>query len=158
MKDRSAPPFTDIYTKVRFKADSRTFRKKYNANQILGYGSGGTVFESVPLREELQLFKLRYHVNNFDRRVFLRLIKRNHKLTLYHREYMDDESDFIDFYPLLYINRSNEMVRATQGVLGLKRKRLAEYFRGCPDLVDAIENKDLRWTDEVFEYYTNRCN
>jgi hypothetical protein len=49
------------------------------------------------------------------------------------------------------------MVRVTQGVLGLKRNKLIRYFSDCPDLVFAIQAKQLNDIDEVFDFYLNRC-
>ena len=49
------------------------------------------------------------------------------------------------------------MVRVTQGILGLKRKRLVEYFWDCPTLVQAIEKKKLNKIDEVYDFYLESC-
>jgi len=49
------------------------------------------------------------------------------------------------------------MVRVTQGILGLKRKRLIEYFWDCPDLVQAIEKKELNEIHEVYNFYLEYC-
>ena len=48
------------------------------------------------------------------------------------------------------------MVRVTQGILGLKRNRLVEYFWDCPDLVMAIEKKKLKEINEVYNFYLER--
>ena len=71
---------------------------------------------------------------------------------------MDDESSYLDYIPLFYRDSSGEMVRVTQGILGLKRKRLAEYFRDCPELVRAIENRELNEIDEVYYSYLEHCS
>jgi len=51
----------------------------------------------------------------------------------------------------------DEMVRVTQGILGLKRNRLKEYFQNCPELVDAIEKKEMDEILEVYYFYMNQC-
>jgi hypothetical protein len=70
---------------------------------------------------------------------------------------LDEESKFVDHIPLFYRTGSNEMVRVTQGILGLKRNRLVEYFRDCPALVQAIEQKELNEIDEVYNFYIEYC-
>ena len=52
---------------------------------------------------------------------------------------------------------SNEMVRVTQGILGLKRKKLIRYFYDYPDLVYAIQAKELNEIHEVYDFYLDRC-
>jgi hypothetical protein len=48
-------------------------------------------------------------------------------------------------------------VRATQGIFGLKRKLLAEYFEDCPALQKTLEEKDLRSVFEVVDFYRKQC-
>jgi hypothetical protein len=71
---------------------------------------------------------------------------------------VDDESSYLDYIPLFYREGSDEMVRVTQGVLGLKRNRLMEYFQDCPELVRAIDNRELNEIDEVYYFYLERCS
>jgi hypothetical protein len=87
----------------------------------------------------------------------LLLVLRNEPLTYYHWEYIDNESNYVDHIPLFYKNPGTEMVRVTQGILGLKRNRLMVYFRDCPDLVNAIENKQLNEITDVCYCYLDHC-
>ena len=157
VKDRSNGPFIDLYTRIRFKPDNAVIRRKYSPDEILGYGLNDQYFESMPLAEESAFFKIRYYLDDRNHRVFLKVISWEGDLTYYHWEYMDDESNYVDYIPLFYRAGSDEMVRVTQGILGLKRNRLIEYFRDCPALVQAIENKELSEIDEVFNFYIERC-
>lgn len=157
VKDRSAGTFLNLYARIRFKAEDALFRKKYGADEILGYGVNDQFYESMPLREESAFFRFRYYLDpNYDR-VFLKVISWEQDLTYYHWEYVDDESNYLDYIPLFYLDGSDEMVRVTQGILGLKRNRLMEYFWDCPDLVLAIERKDVNEIDEVYNYYLRHC-
>ena len=157
VKDRSPEPFVSLYTKIRFKPENSRIRKKYTPDEILGYGYAGMAFESVPLREDAEFFKFRYYLDDRNNRVFLKVIARNGPLTYYHWEYIDDESNYVDHIPLLHKSHSSEMVRVTQGVLGLKRNRLMEYFRDCPELVRAIDRKEINEITEVFAFYLSHC-
>ncbi len=157
VKDRSSGTFFELYKRIRFKANNTSFKRKYSPDEILGYGINDQHFESVPLYEETAFFKFRYYIDESYDRVFLKVISWNDDLTYFHWEYVDSESNYLDYTPLFYRSGSNEMVRVTQGVLGLKRKRLAEYFWDCPTLVQAIERKKLNKIDEVYDFYVNNC-
>ena len=56
-----------------------------------------------------------------------------------------------------YFKRKDDdyMVRVTQGIFGLKKKRLAEYFKDCPELVQKIEFKELKRPFEIAQFYNN---
>ena len=157
VKDRSSGPFLDLYARIRFKPDNAPFRRKYSPDEILGYGLNNQHFESVPLSEESAFFKFRYYIHESNERVFLKVISENRTLTYYHWEYVDDESNYVDYIPLFFKTGSDEMVRVTQGILGLKRNRLIEYFWDCQELVQAIEKKELDEIDEVYNFYIERC-
>ena len=78
-------------------------------------------------------------------------------MTYYHWEYVDSESNYLDYIPLFHRMGSDEMVRITQGILGLKRNRLVEYFWDCPDLVMAIEKKKVNKINDVYNFYLEHC-
>jgi len=157
VKDRSSGTFLELYKRIRFKADNAHIKRKYSADEILGYGYNDQHFESVPLYEETAFFKFRYYIHEGKDRIFLKVISMNDDLTYFHWEYVDSESNYLDYTPLFYRSGSDEMVRVTQGVLGLKRKRLMEYFWDCPTLVQALGKKDLDEIDEVYNFYIAQC-
>lgn len=158
VKDRSTGTFMDLYKQIRFKPDHGGLRKKYGPDEILGYGYDDQHFEALPLTEESAFFRFRYYLNENNDRVFLKVVSSDRDLTYYQWEYVDDESSYLDYIPLFYRAGSAEMVRVTQGILGLKRNRLMEYFRDCPDLVRAIENRELNELDEVYYFYLEHCS
>jgi len=159
VKDRSEhTAFLEIYDRIRFRAEKPRFRKRYRANDILGYGYQNRHFKSVPLHEQSSFFNFRYLVDDAYPRVFLKRIMKSDQLTYYEREFIDDDNSYLDSYELLYKNNTNEMVRATQGLFGLKRKRLAAYFEDCAELVEKVVNKSLKTTAEVFDVYMDACS
>jgi hypothetical protein len=157
VKDRSSGTFLDVYPQIRFKPENAFFRKKYGPEEILAYHANAQNYESVPLREEAAFFRFSYPVHPGNAKVFLRVVSRAKGLTYYQWEYVDDDSNYLDYIPLFYREGAQEMVRVTQGVLGLKRNKLIRYFSDCPDLVFAIQEKQLNDIDEVFDFYLNRC-
>lgn len=157
IKDRSSETFIELYKRIRFKPDNAHIKRKYSPDEILGYGMNDQHYESVPIYEETAFFKFRYYIHDSYDRVFLKVIASNDDLTYFHWEYVDSDSNYLDYTPLFYRNGTTEMVRVSQGVLGLKRKRLIEYFWDCPTLVQAIEKKDLDEIYEVYDFYVERC-
>ena len=157
VKDRSPGYSAGLHSRIRFKPNDRWLRKKFGPEDIFGYGYNDLTFESLPLREESEFFRFRYVLDEGNRRVFLKVISRSEPLTYYHWEYTDGESDYVDYIPLFHKSYSSEMVRVTQGLLGLKRNRLQEYFRDCPELVSAIGNKEINEIMEVYSFYLSYC-
>lgn len=156
VKDRSPEPFVDLYSRIRFVPEGQRGRKKYGPWEILGYGVGGRDYAAVPFREESAFFKFHYFLEGPEN-VFLRVIRRDGPLTYYHREFIYDDNDFLDFYPLIHREGEREIVRVTQGVLVLKRERLTEYFKDCEILVNAISNNELKEAEEVYRFYLKNC-
>jgi len=157
VKDRSTGSFPKLYTAIRFKAENSLFKKKFSPDEILGYAIGDQFYETMPLWEESTFFKFRYYVNEGVERVFLKAVLKNEALTYYQWEYIDADNGYLDYVPLFYRTGSDEMVRVTQGVLGLKRKRLTEYFRDCPEMTAAIERKTLNEITDVYYFYLDSC-
>lgn len=157
VKDRSREPFVELYRKIRFKPDGRSSRRKYRPKDITGYGACGRDYESVPLWEESSFFKFRYYLDPNAEKVFLLVLRRQAGLTYYRQEFIYDDNNYLDFYPLFHRDGYSEMVRVTQGVLGLKRKRLMEYFNDCDELVKALYSKELKEAHEVYNYYLEFC-
>ena len=157
VKDRSSGSFIELYKRMRFKPEDAMFKRKYSPAEILGYGANNQHYESVPLLTESIFFKIRYYLHEGKDNLFLRVISSNENLTYYHWEYVDSESNYLDYIPLFHKSGSGEMLRVSQGILGLKRNRLMEYFWDCPELVRALEKKELKEISEVFNFYTEHC-
>lgn len=149
--------FSSLYSKIRFKKEGQLFKSKYSANDLLGYGYLGTHFVSLPLIERTEFFKTRYLLRTGRNRRFLRVMERNECLNHYEIEFTHDDSFVIDSYPLFHKPGSQEMVRVTQGILGLKKKRLTAYFSDCHELHIAIDSKEITTVQEVYRFYCEQC-
>ena len=157
VKDRSSEPFVEMYPRIRFIPEGRSSRQKYRPGEILGYRAGSRVYESLPLWEDAAFFKFRYYLDPSVENVFVRLISRDGPLSYYLQEFIHDDNNFVDAFPLFHLEGEREMVRVTQGILGLKRERLKEYFGDCRALVEALENKELREVEEVYDFFLDQC-
>ena len=152
VKDRKPQPFGKLYKKIRFK-DKKFVRRKYGVHQIAGYKQGGNQFESLWIDVSQNLFKQNYtSAPNSGKKYFLKVVYRGY-LTYYHWEFQDHESGYIDKIDLFKREGESSFVRVTQGILGLKKKRLAEYFQDCPELVFKIENGEIKYPVEIANFY-----
>ena len=155
--DRKAPPFGKLYEKVRF-VDDRGKRKKYKPIQIAGYRVADRVYESVWVEETTRGFSSSYQIQaGIGEKVFLKVITKG-TLTHYQLEFQDQGSQDID--DIDFFKRANDtyMVRATQGLLGLKRKKLKVYFNDCPSLQSKLEAKAFKYPGDVVDYYNASCS
>ena len=153
--DRSYGAFATIYKRVRFK-DGGFIAKRFSPYDINGYMVDGAVFASMWLDVERVLLKETYVSQaKQGRKVFLKVISNNQALHYYQLEQVDGDNGFVDYIPLFKKYNSNELVRVTQGILGLKKKRLTEYFSDCPELVEKITNDELKTPIEILNFYNN---
>lgn len=67
--------------------------------------------------------------------------------------YFLDDDMWLQSAPYFMKEDDDLIVRATQGVFGLKRKLLADYFAECPQLVELIQEKKITTPREVAIYY-----
>ena len=114
VKDRSSGSFIELYKRMRFKPEDAMFKRKYSPAEILGYGANNQHYESVPLLTESIFFKIRYYLHEGKDNLFLRVISSNENLTYYHWEYVDSESNYLDYIPLFHKSGSGEMLRVSQ--------------------------------------------
>lgn len=158
IKDRDLGTFEELYDRIRFVEKGKLFAKKYAPNKISGYGYEGVEFHSVRLQEKIVALKTRYFTDASSPFVFLRVVSTSTSIIHYEREFVDQDNDVIVSYSLLYSTDKTEMVRTNQGIFGLKKKRLSEYFENCPDLVDSINGGSMRYAFEIFDFYLENCS
>ncbi len=156
VRDRETGAFPRILKKIRFKEDNSRSRKKFNASQIMGYKTGNRVYESIGIKQGSQFLRIRYVIAPTHKKTFLRVVQKG-ALSYYYWEYVDSDYDTIEHFPLFHIEGRAEMVRATQGILGLKKKALSEYFVHCPALVQKINEREIRTPEDVIEFYGKNC-
>ncbi|MGB5508036.1 hypothetical protein [Robiginitalea sp.] len=156
VKDRREAPFEELYPRVRFKKKG-AFKKKYSPNEIKGYGYNESHFESVPISEEVRFFRFDYQSHPEMPHVFLRVARRYPNLILYEWEYVQDDNSYLDSFPLFYRPDQNKWVRVTQGIFGLKRKKLVPFFLDCPQLALGIQNKTINTLYDILEMWEGSC-
>lgn len=152
VKDRKSPPFGRLYKKIRFKRKN-IFARKYEPDKILGYKQGDNQYETRWIEVSNSFFRETYSsIPNSGERHFFKVVIRGY-LTYYQWEYEDGESDYISSIDLFKREDEPVLTRVTQGIFGLKKKKLAKYFGDCPELVAKIQNKEFKDPVEVINFY-----
>lgn len=149
----------EFLKKIRFW-DENGKRKKYDLSKLSGFRVGEDTYRKYriePLRE-INILINHYQVVPYGgEATFLRVLKEG-ALSLYEYEWIDGMDDYISRFPLLRRSSESIMVRATQGIFGLKKKVLIAYFSDCPGLQDEIKAGTFQHPFEVVNYYNTQCN
>lgn len=155
IKDRQPGPFEQLYTKVRYK--KKWQKKKFRPDQIRGYGYNQLHFESVAIEEDASFFRFNYKTDPSQKPIFLKVVWRSPDLILYEWEFVHDDNDYLDSFPLFYRPQEDRWVRVTQGIFGLKRKKLVPFFLDCPQLALGIQTKTINTLTEILEAWEGLC-
>lgn len=153
VKDRNDGP---LFKKIRFK-DTRSKVWRYSAEHLLGYKTGIHIYESLWYAEESQFFRFDYYSRpGYGKKTFLKVLAKG-TLSCYAREFIHDDNNFLDQFELFLRNDDTVMQRATQGIFGLKKKRLISYFWDCPSLIEKIKTLSITTPLDVVTYYNTFC-
>jgi hypothetical protein len=150
---------TEYYKKIRF-TDVKGKRKKYKRSDVESFQVSNVLYEGFWLSqssEKIVLVNPRY---DFDRengeRYFLRVMSRG-RLSHYHLEWWEQGDAGINGMDMLLKEGDDYFIRATQGLFGLKKKVLSDYFQKCPDLVEKIGQKEIIDPSAVVDYFNANC-
>ncbi|WP_027076472.1 hypothetical protein [Maribacter antarcticus] len=150
IKDRKPDPFGKIYKKIRHKGKGKS---RYGPHEILAYKKGEMFFESIGLASKIGFLNQDYNISSNEKeRVFIRVINQGY-VNHYVLEFQDADSGYYDHFSYFKKRNGTELVRTTQGIFGLRKKRLAVFFSDCPILAVKIRNKELKSAHEVATFY-----
>ena len=125
VSDRKTGAFSKIYTKVRFKG--KGLKKRFSPKKILGYKSGSEIFRSMFLDGEKAFFKV---------------ISEGY-VSHYVYELQEQGEQLVQEVDYLQKKGNDNLIRATQGLFGLKRKRHVLFFNDCPELAEKIRSAGI---------------
>lgn len=150
VKDRTPDPFGKLYKKIKFKGEGKS---KYGPDEISSYKKGDALYESIGLKDAGGFLQQDYHITSNEKgKEFIRVVHRGY-VNHYFLEFQDADSGYFDHFSYFKKENGNELVRTTQGLFGLKKKRLATFFKDCPTLAAKIRNKELKSAHEVATFY-----
>lgn len=155
--ERGASP--EYFRKIRF-TNTNGKRFKYRRENVSAFRISHVDYEGFWLSqssEKIVLVNPRYDITSQEgEQYFLRLIKKG-PLSHYHLEWYDQGDAGLNWMDLLRKKGDPFFIRATQGILGLKRKVLTYYFQDCPDIRQQIQLKQLNEVEQVVDFYNSSC-
>jgi hypothetical protein len=156
VKDRKDAPFAKICKKVRFR-DGSLFTKRFSPAEISGYKAGERMYESLWLSIKTDFLRTNYRsIPGMGEKLFMRVVLQDY-LSFYELEYLDRESGVIETIPLFKRRDEEHFIRVTQGLLGLRKKHLREYFTDCTKLLENMENGKIKTPLEIAVFYNQNC-
>ncbi|MEM6522373.1 MAG: hypothetical protein AAF693_01220 [Bacteroidota bacterium] len=142
--------------KIWFKQNGKRV-KKYSAYDLFSYSVDNVIFESKWYDEQADLFSFQYpNRYGVGQKVFLRVNSKG-RLSCYTKELIDEDNDISDGFELFLKEGDDHFVRANQGIFGLKKKKLTTYFSDCSQLVEKINNGEIKTAFEVTSFYNTKC-
>ena len=135
VSDRKLGPFGGIHEKIKLKG--KGLKKRFAAKRIRSYKKGDSLYRTMFLDGEYE---------------FLRVVSEG-PVSYYAFELQEQGEQLVLDIAYLRKYNSNTLLRADQGIFGLKRKRLSQFFADCPPLVEKIQNKELKQVFEVVNFY-----
>ncbi|MCL6260657.1 hypothetical protein M3O96_16250 [Aquiflexum sp. TKW24L] len=142
-----------LLDRVRIKPTGKALTKKYPPSKILGYSMGTRQFVSWRVQRNNALFKEMYTIHAGNEYKIFELQEEGH-LSIY-LEYFVDDDLWIRSVPFFLKKDELVMVRATQGLFGLKRNLFSDYFSDSPPLMELIDGKKITTPEEVAIFYNN---
>jgi hypothetical protein len=147
------------YKKIRL-TDTYGKQKKYKRKVVSAFRVNNTSYEGFWLNQSSQkiiFLNPKYDINpQKGEKYFLRVVSKG-KLSHYELEWWDQEESTLLRMDLLKKEEDQFFIRATQGLLGLKRKVLVNYFPNCPDLKEQIKQRQLKEVWQVVDFYNSNC-
>ena len=149
-----------LYKKIRWK-DARGRGKKISRKNIRAFRVQGDVFESFYLRQysrKITLVNPRYDISpQKGQHHFLKLVEKG-RLSHYQLEWIEQGESALSAMDLFKKESDTFFIRATQGLLGLKRQVLTNYFADCPALATQIGDKQINNLQEIVDFYNKNCD
>jgi hypothetical protein len=152
------PVRDEFYKKVRLTTDDGK-RKKYSRNKISAFRVNGFSYESFWLSQsstKITFVNPQYDIDSKGEQYFLKVLGKG-KLGHYELEWIDQENTGLLSMTLLKKEKDPFFIRADQGLLGLKRKALQDYFSDCPQLSEKINQKQLNEVRLIVDFYISNC-
>ncbi len=141
VKDRTPDPFGKLYKKIRFKGKGKS---KYGPDEIQSYKQGQNLYETIGLDETFGFLSQDYSISSNERHAVFIKVKQRGPVTYYQLEFQDPDSNYYDYYAYFKKRDGNELVRTTQGLFGLRKKKLASFFSDCPALAEKIHGRGVQ--------------
>lgn len=137
VSNRRLGPWGGLHNKIKFKG--KGLKKRYAPKDLIAYKKGDSVYRTLMLGSSPQFL----------------LVKTEGAISHYSYYFEPDPASRL-ILDIDYLQKGNgPLIRATQGIFGLKRKRMASLFSDCPELVEKILNKEYDYVFEIVGFYND---
>jgi len=121
VSNRRLGPFGGLHNKIKFKG--KGLKKRYAPKNLIAYKKGDSIYRTFL----------------FDGNPRFVLLKTEGPVSHYNYYFQPDVASQL-LLDIDYVKKGNgPLIPASQGVFGLKRKRLSSFFTDCPPLVAKIK-------------------
>lgn len=152
--------FSPRYLKKIRYTDSNRKNYKINRKDISTFKIDDVIYDSFWLSRSSRKFTLDnpiYTINyKTGKHYFLRLMK-SRDLSHYQLEWWEQGESTPMSMDLLKKENDQFLIRATQGIFGLKRNTLTQYFSECVELSSGIKQRKFNTLDEIIDIYNAGC-
>lgn len=152
-----------FYKNIRI-TDTRGRKKRYPRKKVAAFKIDNTVYQSFWLSQSAQAFPSisldnpRYTITPRRGELhFLRVVQEG-PLSHYKLEWFDQDGGTLWDLSLLKKEADGFFIRADQGLFGLKRAVLLNYFSDCSELREALQQKQLKKVAQVVDFYHKNCS
>ena len=141
---------------MRFR-DGSFFTKRYSPEKITGYKVGEMLYESLWLDVRTAFLKTSYwSIPGAGEKRFMNVVVQDY-LSCYQLEFLDHDSGSTESITLFKRQDDDQFIRVTQGIFGLRKNSLRDYFGDCPGLIEKMDNGELKFPVEIALYYKQNC-
>jgi hypothetical protein len=148
-----------FYKKFRL-TNAEGKKEKIKQEEISSFRADGIIYELFWLSqssERIQLVNPKYAIDSENgEKHFLRVVSKG-PLSHYKLEWW--EQGDARQYEMDLLKKENDyfLIRATQGIFGLKKQVLKSYFSDCPELAKKIEDKEIKDVYDVVSFFDDKC-
>lgn len=156
--DEDAIPLK-FHKKIRILSNDGRL-KRLDRKEVAAFQTNNMAYESFFLHQSSQKVMLVNPTFAIDlqngKQEFLKVVRKG-KLSHYELEWIEQGTSAVSAMTLFKKEKDSFFIRADQGVFGLKKNVLQEYFTDCPSLRKAILDYQVKDVFEVMDYYNQNC-
>ena len=135
-------------------------KKRFSQKELLAFRINGIDYERFFLLQsntKIALVNPRYEMDSERGECyFLRRLSKGH-LSHYQLEWREQGAETVFSMDLFLKSQDTFLIRANQGVFGLKTKVLLQYFSDCPQLRSEISTKQFHQARQIVFFYNEFC-
>jgi hypothetical protein len=131
-------------------------RARFKLGMVKSYKIGTRDYQVVRLYRKNALPLQEYYWLNHPQAKFmaLQVAYTSPQFTHFWLEQTDFDSRTIDYVDLVWLHQERYMIRATQGLLGLKKNALRDYFSHYPEVTDGISSGQIKRMRDLYPFFT----